>query len=206
MLPRAVMTGFCLLVFTGGQPAIAESYKFTLYNHSQYEISGFQTYENGKWDDWKNVSVSSDDHQVMDWNSNEGNCVVPFRIIYADVETEQYKIDWCNEHLSLMTSEVSTPTIREQAQIVCVPILKPYTLDNNGAHSYPNIFAIICKENHWDSGCGSDGDSAKVNNGVRVISNRDHAVARGLSDVDKIKMLLFEGLCAILLLFISFKN
>jgi hypothetical protein len=76
-------------------PAVAESYKFTLYNHSKYAIEGFQTYENGKWDSWKNVGVDQDEHQVMDWNSNEGNCVVPFRIIYAEVETEQYKVDWC---------------------------------------------------------------------------------------------------------------
>jgi len=26
-------------------PAIADSYKFTLYNHSKYAIEGFQTYE-----------------------------------------------------------------------------------------------------------------------------------------------------------------
>jgi hypothetical protein len=31
----------------------------------------------------------------MNWNSAEGDCVVPFRIIYKDVETEQYKVDWC---------------------------------------------------------------------------------------------------------------
>ena len=38
-------------------PALAESYKFTLYNHSKYAIEGFQTYEKGHWDSWKNVSV-----------------------------------------------------------------------------------------------------------------------------------------------------
>jgi len=31
----------------------------------------------------------------MDWNSSEGNCVVPFRIIYEEIQTEQYKVDWC---------------------------------------------------------------------------------------------------------------
>jgi hypothetical protein len=76
-------------------PAMAESYKFTLYNHSKYSIVGFATLENDKWSEWRNVGVEPDEHQVMDWNSNEGNCVVPFRIIYAEIETEQYKVDWC---------------------------------------------------------------------------------------------------------------
>jgi hypothetical protein len=32
----------------------------------------------------------------MDWKSDEGNCKVPFRVIYKDVETEQYTVDWCS--------------------------------------------------------------------------------------------------------------
>jgi hypothetical protein len=31
----------------------------------------------------------------MDWNSSAGDCTVQFRIIYKDIETEQYKVDWC---------------------------------------------------------------------------------------------------------------
>jgi hypothetical protein len=26
---------------------------------------------------------------------NEGKCVVPFRVIYAEIQTEQYQVDWC---------------------------------------------------------------------------------------------------------------
>jgi len=85
-------------------PAIADSYKFTLYNHSKYAIEGFQTFEKGKWDTWDNVSVDQDEHQTMDWNSNEGNCVVPFRIIYEEVKTEQYKVDWCKIKTSTSTT------------------------------------------------------------------------------------------------------
>ena len=33
--------------------------------------------------------------QVMDRNSSEGDCNAPFRIIYKDIETEQYTVDWC---------------------------------------------------------------------------------------------------------------
>ena len=76
-------------------PALADSYKFQLHNESQYAITGFQTYENDKWSTWSGVSVGPGETQMMDWNSDEGDCVVPFRIIYKDVETEQYTVDWC---------------------------------------------------------------------------------------------------------------
>jgi hypothetical protein len=75
--------------------ASAETYKFTMHNESQYAITGFQTFEDGKWSTWSGVSVSPGESQSMDWNTNAGDCVVPFRIIYKDVETEQYKVDWC---------------------------------------------------------------------------------------------------------------
>ena len=76
-------------------PAFAASYKFTLHNQSQYAISGFQTFEDNKWSTWSGVSVPPGASQVMDWNSSEGDCNVPFRIIYKDIETEQYTVDWC---------------------------------------------------------------------------------------------------------------
>ena len=75
--------------------ALAESYKFELHNESKYEITGFQTFEDGKWSTWSNVGVAPGETQTMDWQSDEGDCVVPFRIIYKDIETEQYKVDWC---------------------------------------------------------------------------------------------------------------
>ena len=76
-------------------PAFAASYKFTLHNESKYPITGFETFEDGKWSTWSGVGVGPGESQTMDWNSSEGDCVVPFRIIYKDVETEQYKVDWC---------------------------------------------------------------------------------------------------------------
>lgn len=86
------------LCLAGGiaAPAMAgESYKFQLHNESKYEITGFQTYENGKWSTWSGVSIAPGETESMDWQSDEGDCVVPFRIIYKDIETEQYKVDWC---------------------------------------------------------------------------------------------------------------
>lgn len=76
-------------------PASAASYKFTMHNNSKYAITGFQTLENGTWSTWSGVDIGPGEEQVMDWNSNEGDCTVPFRIIYKDVETEQYSVDWC---------------------------------------------------------------------------------------------------------------
>ena len=78
-------------------PAFAgDSYKFHLYNKStQYTITGFETYEKGEWSTCSNVGLAPGDDQVMDWNSNEGSCVVPFRIVYKETKTEQYKVDWC---------------------------------------------------------------------------------------------------------------
>ena len=76
-------------------PAMAASYKFQLHNESKYAITGFETFEDGKWSTWTGVSAAPGETQTMDWNSSEGDCVVPFRIIYKDVETEQYQVDWC---------------------------------------------------------------------------------------------------------------
>ena len=55
----------------------------------------FETFEGGTWSKWTGVSVAPGESQSMDWNTDAGNCVVPFRIIYKDIETEQYKVDWC---------------------------------------------------------------------------------------------------------------
>jgi hypothetical protein len=90
-----LLTSLALLSAMFAAPAVAESYKFTLHNESKYPITGFQTYEDGKWSTWSGVSVDAGESQGMDWNSSEGDCVVPFRVIYKDVETEQYKVDWC---------------------------------------------------------------------------------------------------------------
>jgi hypothetical protein len=90
-----LLTSLGLLGALIAAPALAETYKFTLHNESKYPITGFQTYEDGKWSTWSDVGVEAGESQSMDWNSSEGDCVVPFRIIYKDVETEQYKVDWC---------------------------------------------------------------------------------------------------------------
>ena len=78
-------------------PALAEdeTYKFNLQNDSQYTITGFETFEDSKWSTWKVPDIEPGQMAEMDWKSSEGECNVPFRIIYKDVETEQYDVDWC---------------------------------------------------------------------------------------------------------------
>lgn len=90
-----IVTTACLLGALMATPTLADSYKFQLHNESKYAITGFQTYEDGKWSTWSGVDVAPGETQTMDWNSDSGDCEVPFRIIYKDVETEQYTVNWC---------------------------------------------------------------------------------------------------------------
>jgi hypothetical protein len=94
MSPR-FLTSVGLLGVLLATPALAESYKFTMHNESKYAISGFETFEDGKWSTWSGVNIPPGETLGMDWKSSAGDCTVPFRIIYKDIETEQYKVDWC---------------------------------------------------------------------------------------------------------------
>ena len=76
-------------------PALADTYKFTLHNDSKYAITGFETKEDGKWTKWEGVKAGPGDTQEMEWTAANAECHVPFRVIYKDVETEEYSIDWC---------------------------------------------------------------------------------------------------------------
>jgi len=94
-MARSWLVSLGLLFCLASTSASAETYKFTMHNESKYAISGFQTFEDGKWSTWSGVAVEPGESQSMDWNTDAGDCVVPFRIIYKEVQTEQYKVDWC---------------------------------------------------------------------------------------------------------------
>ncbi|WP_242390482.1 hypothetical protein [Pararhodospirillum photometricum] len=83
-----------LLISTGAE---AGSYRFNLHNStSQYVITSFKTKENGVWSsNWLNSSIQPGETAVMEWNSDEGDCVVPFRVGWKGYETEQFQADWC---------------------------------------------------------------------------------------------------------------
>ena len=79
--------------------AMAADYKFHLINKTtKYPLTGFQTYENDKWSTWSGVSLAPGEETDMNWGANEGSCGVPFRVIYAEIQTEQYQVDWCKVH------------------------------------------------------------------------------------------------------------
>lgn len=78
------------------QAANAADYKFHLYNKTtKYTIKGFQTYENDEWSTWSDVALAPGEDQEMNWGANTGKCTVPFRIMYEEIKTEQYSVDWC---------------------------------------------------------------------------------------------------------------
>ena len=76
-------------------PCSAATYSFTLHNDSSYAINGFETKEDGAWSKWEGVKAGPGETQQMNWTSANAECNVPFRVIYKDVETEEYVIDWC---------------------------------------------------------------------------------------------------------------
>ena len=103
-----LLTSAALLGALIATPTFAGAYKFTMHNNSQYPISGFETYEDGKWSKWTGVDLPPGSEQVMDWNTDKGDCNVPFRIIYKDVETEQYTVDWCKiSHIRVNDDKVT---------------------------------------------------------------------------------------------------
>eukprot|EP01012_Entosiphon_sulcatum_P016645 TRINITY_DN21573_c0_g1_i1.p1 TRINITY_DN21573_c0_g1~~TRINITY_DN21573_c0_g1_i1.p1 ORF type:complete len:139 (-),score=16.31 TRINITY_DN21573_c0_g1_i1:101-517(-) len=79
--------------------AHASDYAFRLQNRAQgYTINGFYTYQDGQWsDNWlKNGErIRPGDAIDMDWFSNKGDCVVPFRVSWDNYGADDFKIDWC---------------------------------------------------------------------------------------------------------------
>jgi len=97
------MRKLALLAFAGltafaSLPAnAADSYKFNLHNKSsQYVINGFRTFEKGEWSkNWIDFTLKPGEAAEMDWGSDEGNCVVPFRVSWVGYEAEKFSVDWC---------------------------------------------------------------------------------------------------------------
>jgi hypothetical protein len=82
-------------------PAIAgDTYKFNLHNQSSdYTITGFRTYEDGKWSkNWIDFTLKPGEEAEMDWGSDEGNCVVPFKVEWKGYQAEKFSVDFCKVH------------------------------------------------------------------------------------------------------------
>jgi hypothetical protein len=78
-------------------PASASDYAFRLHNRADgYTINGFYTYQDGQWsDNWLDGRIRPGQAVDMDWFSNQGNCVVPFRVSWDNYGAEDFKVDWC---------------------------------------------------------------------------------------------------------------
>jgi len=81
-------------------PSHASDYAFRLHNKADgYSIKGFYTYVgDGKWStNWlkDGMRVKPGESVGMDWNSNEGNCEIPFRVDWDNYGADDFKIDWC---------------------------------------------------------------------------------------------------------------
>lgn len=78
-------------------PVMASDYAFRLHNRADgYTINGFYTYQNGKWsDNWLDSRIRPGESADMDWFSNDGNCVVPFRVSWDGYGADDFKVDWC---------------------------------------------------------------------------------------------------------------
>jgi hypothetical protein len=79
--------------------AWAGEYAFKLHNKAPgYNIVGFSTYQDGQWSkNWldKGDRIRPGQSVSMDWNSDGGDCVVPFRVTWENYGSEQFKLDWC---------------------------------------------------------------------------------------------------------------
>jgi hypothetical protein len=77
-----------------------DSYKFNLHNQSSDSvITGFYTFEDGKWSkNWINFTLKPGEESEMDWGSDEGNCVVPFKVGWKGYEADKFSVDFCKVH------------------------------------------------------------------------------------------------------------
>lgn len=94
-MKRMIATVACLLSMAGA--ATASDYAFRLHNRAEgYTINGFYTYQDGRWsDNWLDRRLKPGESVGMDWHSNEGSCVVPFRVSWDDYGADDFRLDWC---------------------------------------------------------------------------------------------------------------
>ncbi len=92
---RAV--AIALAMALSGPSLAASDYPFRLHNQSDgWTIDGFYTYQNGRWsENWLRGRVAPGQSVRMNWHSNAGDCVVPFRVSWQDYGAEDFKVDWC---------------------------------------------------------------------------------------------------------------
>lgn len=97
IIQRSIRILLFVTVMLAAAGAKASDYAFTLHNRSEgWVINGFYTYQNGRWSkNWLKYKVKAGQSVKLDWNSNDGECVVPFRVSWDGYGSDDYKVDWC---------------------------------------------------------------------------------------------------------------
>lgn len=73
-----------------------EHWKFNVVNKSNVAAVGFRTQENGEWSaNWISDKIEPGDTFNMDFETNNGNCVVRTQIRFADGGTFDAPVDYC---------------------------------------------------------------------------------------------------------------
>ena len=96
-LKYVLVTVVCL----AGLPAFADNYDFNLNNRANgWTINGFYTFQDGRWSkNWLQGSrVRPGQRMPMNWNSQSGDCVVPFRVSWVDFGSQDFTMNWCKNN------------------------------------------------------------------------------------------------------------
>ena len=90
-----------LLIVGSASSASSRDYSFTLNNRSQgWVISGFYTFQDGQWSsNWLQSRVRAGSSMPLEWNSNSGACVVPFRVQCVDYGSQDFSVNWCTRNI-----------------------------------------------------------------------------------------------------------
>ncbi len=98
MVSKWILAVITTIGITGS--AAANDYNFYLHNRANgWTINGFYTFQNGRWSsNWLKNRISPGNSKPMLWNSDEGNCRVPFRVSWVDWGSQDFTIDWCKDN------------------------------------------------------------------------------------------------------------
>jgi hypothetical protein len=96
---RILMAATAAIVMSAA--ALANNYNFNLHNQANgWVIDGFYTYQNGKWSkNWlQGARIQPSQYVGLAWNSQAGECVVPFRVSWVGYGSQDFTMDWCKNN------------------------------------------------------------------------------------------------------------
>ena len=98
MMIKTILTAvvfFCLV-----NSVSAQNYNFYLHNRANgWVINGFYTYQDGRWSrNWLTSRIQPGRNVPLVWNSQQGDCRVPFRVSWVDFGAQDFTMDWCRNN------------------------------------------------------------------------------------------------------------